>query len=148
MDYHIDPKIFGINWPSRFHVALHPRFSEQNDELDDQSDQSTGWMPTNGCSTSKSRTIATRTTGTTVAMRALNMPSPDTDQIQYLRAHLAHREVQLQHVRSERATHFVQEKNYLHTCVYSAAKLKIGSPEWSAMQNKHWSKNPQKQLVR
>ena len=35
------------------------------------------------------------------------------DQARYLRAQLAHREAQFEHVRSERDTHFVQEEEYL-----------------------------------
>ena len=46
-------------------------------------------------------------------MKAPRMPSPGRDQIQYLRTRLAHRETQLEHVRSERDTHFVQEKELL-----------------------------------
>ena len=45
-----------------------------------------------------------------VAMSAPRMPSPDRDQLQYLRAQLAHRDAQLEHVRSERDIHFVQEE--------------------------------------
>ena len=44
----------------------------------------------------------------TVALRAA-MPSP-SDQVSYLRAQLARREAQLEHVRAERDNHFVQEE--------------------------------------
>ena len=44
----------------------------------------------------------------TVAQRAA-MPSP-SDQVSYLRAQLAHREAQLEQVRAERDSHFVQEE--------------------------------------
>ena len=67
----------------------------------------------------------------TVAHNA-TMPSQN-DQAQYLRAQLAHRDAQLEHVRSECAihTHFVQEEEeLLALCVYSAVKLKAGNPEW------------------
>ena len=57
----------------------------------------------------------------TVAMSAPNMPSPDRDQTQYLRAQLAHRDAQLEHVRSERDTQFVQEaKQLAHTRLLSS----------------------------
>ena len=86
-------------------------------------------MPTDGCLTSKSRQ---EQLAHSVAMSAPDPPSPERDQTQYLGAQLAHREVQLEYVRSERDSHFVQEKNYLRTCVYSSAKRKIGNPGWSA----------------
>ena len=41
------------------------------------------------------------------------MPSQTNDKVQYLRAQLAHRDAQLEHVRSERDTHFVQEEELL-----------------------------------
>ena len=86
----------------------------------------------------------------TVATSAPRMPSPDKDQVQYLRAQLPHRDAQLEHVRSERDTHFVQEKEpQAHMCLQSnsAAKLKTGSPERSAKRNKHYAKSPQKPLT-
>ena len=44
------------------------------------------------------------------------MPSKTNDQVQYLRVQLAHRDAQLEHVRSEHDTHFVQKKELLaHT---------------------------------
>ena len=46
-----------------------------------------------------------------VAQRSM-MPSM-TDQVSYLRAQLAHRDVQLEQVRAERDNHFVQEKEVL-----------------------------------
>ena len=60
-----------------------------------------------------------------VAQHSL-MPSM-TDQVSYLRAQLAHRDAQLEQVRAERDNQFVQEEEVLAICVYSAAKLKIGS---------------------
>ena len=48
-----------------------------------------------------------------VVMKAPRAPSPDRDQTQDLRDQLAHREVQLQHVRSERDTHLAQEEGLL-----------------------------------
>ena len=82
-----------------------------------------------------------------LASVAQNVPIPcmNKDQGQYLRAQLAHGDAQLEHVRSERETHFAQEKQCLHICVYSVAKLKTGNPEWSAKQNKSCVGNPQKQ---
>ena len=47
----------------------------------------------------------------TVALSAV-MPS-QLDQVQYLHAQLAHRDAQLEHVRSERDAHFVQEEELL-----------------------------------
>ena len=44
-EYHsLDPEIFGDTWTNYKHVALHPRFSGQRDELDEQSDQWKGWV--------------------------------------------------------------------------------------------------------
>ena len=40
-----------------------------------------------------------------------------------------------------------KKKSYLLTCVYSAVKLKTGSPERSTKRNKYYVKNPQKQLI-
>ena len=133
----IDPEISGQFWSNIEHVALHPRFSGQDDKLDEQCDQSTGWVPTDGCSTSKSRMIATSAAGTNASNECTNYAIPDRDQVQYLCAQLAHRDVQLEHVRSEQVTHVVQEKSYLHICVYSAAKLMTGNPEWSAKRKKY-----------
>ena len=45
--------------------------------------------------------------------RSAAMPSQNNDQTQYLRAQLAHRDAQLEHVRSERDTHFAQEEELL-----------------------------------
>ena len=41
------------------------------------------------------------------------MPSPDRDQVQYLHAQLAHRDAQLEDLRSEQDAHFVQEEELL-----------------------------------
>ena len=46
-------------------------------------------------------------------MSAPNLPSPDKNQIQYLRAQLAHRDAQLEHVRLERNTNLAQEEKLL-----------------------------------
>ena len=54
----VDLEILGDTWTNYKHVAL------QHDELDEQCDQSTGWVPTNGCSTSQSRLTEARTIGT------------------------------------------------------------------------------------
>ena len=75
-----------------------------------------------------------------MAMRAPRAPSPDRDQIQYLRDQLAHREVQLEHVRSERAIHVVQKKLLAQMRLLSS-ETKIGNPEWSVMQNTWICKN-------
>ena len=48
----------------------------------------------------------------TVARNAPSISST-SDQVQYLCAQLAHRDAQLEHVRSERDTHFVQEEELL-----------------------------------
>ena len=111
---HIDrPEIIGQSWPNIEHVVLHRRFSGQRDKLDEQSAQSAGWVPTDECSTSKSRTIASRGAGTNSSNECTEYAIPDTDQVQYLRAQLAHRDAQLEHVRSERDTHFVQEEELI-----------------------------------
>ena len=59
----------------------------------------------------------------TMAMRTPRGSSPDRNLNQDLRDQLADREAQLEHVRSERDTDFVQEE--LHICAYSAVKQKI-----------------------
>ena len=44
---HIDPEIMCQSWSKLEHVvALHPQFSGQRDELDEQSHQLRGWVPT------------------------------------------------------------------------------------------------------
>ena len=83
----------------------------------------------------------------TVARTAPSTTSSNRDQVQYLRAQLAHRDAQLEHVRSERDAHLFKKKNCLLTCVCSAVKLKSGNPEWSAKRNKFYVKSPQKQLI-
>ena len=70
-------------------------------------------MPTNGCSTSKSTTIATGATGTNGANECTEDAIPDRDEVQRLPTQLAHQDAQLEHVRSERDTHFVQEEELL-----------------------------------
>ena len=45
----------------------------------------------------------------------------DRDQVQYLRDQLAHREAQLRML-GQNEILILSKKNYLHTCVYSAAK--------------------------
>ena len=49
----------------------------------------------------------------TVARSAPSAASSNRDQAQYLRAQLAHRDASLEHVRSERDTHFAQEEELL-----------------------------------
>ena len=49
----------------------------------------------------------------TVATCAPRTSPPNRDQVQYLRDQLAHREAQLEHVRSERDADFVQEEELL-----------------------------------
>ena len=70
-----------------------------------------------------------------VAMCAPRAPSPDRDQVQYLRDHLAHRETNT----SGQIEIIIlpKKKNYLHRCVYSAVKHKNGDPEWSVKWNKY-----------
>ena len=48
-----------------------------------------------------------RAIGTSGSNEFTKKSSLDRDQTQYLRAQLAHQEAQLEHVRSERDTHFV-----------------------------------------
>ena len=55
-----------------------------------------------------------------VAMRTLRGPSSDGDQVQYLRDQLAHSDAQLEYVRSERYTHFVQKEEFAHMRLLSS----------------------------
>ena len=56
----------------------------------------------------------------TVAMSNPKGPSPDRDQAQYLRDQLAHRDAELEHVRSERDTDLPKKKT---TCTYAPTQL-------------------------
>ena len=49
-----------------------------------------------------------------VAMRTPRAPSSDRDQVQFLWGQLAHREIQLEHVRSERGIHLSKKKLLAH----------------------------------
>ena len=63
-----------------------------------------------------------------LAMSAPNLPSPDRDQVQYLGAHRAHRDAQLEHVSSERDAHLVQEEKLLaHMRLVSKWKSRVVS---------------------
>ena len=56
-----------------------------------------------------------------VAMRTSRGPSPDRDQVQYLRDQSVHREAQVEHIRSKRDTHFVQEEELpAHTRLFKS----------------------------
>ena len=65
-------------------------------------------MPTDGCSKGYIGRAQQEQLAHTVAQSAA-MPSPN-DQVSYLRAQLAHREAQLEQVRTERDNHFIQEE--------------------------------------
>ena len=110
--------------PNHQHVTLHPRFSGQHDELDEQSDQSTGWMPkivAHQASPGKLRQaqLARKHPQQVIkfsifmfnwltVMHSLNMFDPNKTLILF------------------------RKKSYKHTCIYSAVKLKSGNPKWSA----------------
>ena len=66
----------------------------------------------------------------TATMRTPRGPSPDRDQIQYLRDQLAHREVQLEQTLGQNEILILsKKKNHLHRCAYSAVKQKSGNRE-------------------
>ena len=94
--------------PNHEHVALHPRFQ----------DNMTNWMRNlinqqDGCQkivvhqTSQGRPEQKQLVQTVA--RSAPSTSSTNDQVQYLRAQVAHRDAQLEHVRFERDTYFVQE---------------------------------------
>ena len=144
-EYHyLDTEINSCLWDTTQHVALHPRFSER-DELDKQFEKSTGWVPMNGCSTRKPWKIETRTSGTNGCNVCARDSIPDRDQVPYLRDQLAHRDAHWNMLDQNEIFILFKKKNNLHMCVYSAAKQKIGNPEWSMKRNKYYFENPQKQ---
>ena len=79
-------------------------------------------------------------------MNALIMPSPNKDQVQYLRAQLVHKDTQLEQVRSERDTHFVQEEELLAHMRLHSSEVKDWKSRAVAKRNKYYV-NPQKQLI-
>ena len=106
--------------PNNKHVALHPRFSGQRDELDEQFDQSMGWMPRTVAHQANQGRLMQEQLPQTVAKSAPSTSSTN-DQVQYLRAQLAYQDAQLEHVRSERDTCFVQEEDLLaHSALLSS----------------------------
>ena len=103
----------GDTWPNYKHVALIRGFQ----------DNMTSWMSNlvnqqDGClqmvahQASQGR-LRQEQLAQMVAASAPRIPSPDRDQVHDLRAQLAHRDAQLEHVRSKRGTDFVQEEELL-----------------------------------
>ena len=74
--HHLDAEIVGHVWDTTQHAALHPRFSGQHDEWDEQFDQSTQWVPTDGCSTSKYWKTSTKTIGTNASNECTEFTIP------------------------------------------------------------------------
>ena len=70
------------------------------------------------------------------------MTSTTSDQAQYLRAQLAYRDAQLEHVRSERDTQFVQEEELPAHMRLLSGETKDWKSRVSARQNKLHIKNP------
>ena len=128
----IDSKNFGIfvNALSGKHVALHPRFSGQHDELNEQFDKSAGWMHAYGRPTGQHGTPTPGAVGT----NSCNVySSPDRDQIYFL----------LGSLRSSIGTHQVRTSYSVCpkrriTCTYAPTQQeqKIGNQEWLVKQNK------------